>query len=229
MNIQKPHTSCPRPQKKGPDGPTPRHNGGFKIPMKALHIGHDVAMIGMNLPGSGHSGHTNHASHGAHHHHHHHHHGMHGAQHQPQPGLLDGFTQGSAVHKGLTITSAIVAAGAAQHGVAMLGHGHYAHGASHLLMAAGSGTMAAAMATGSATLHKVSSGLMVAHGLGEAGLGVQSFLKAGDTRKKAIAATNILHGACLAASQLVPNQAVSLSLLVAMGAATAANAALSVQ
>ncbi len=226
MNIQKPHTFCHRPRKRKPGDPSPKHSGGFKIPMKALHIGHDVAMIGMNLPGSGHS-HGAHSAHGAHTGHHHH--GTHGAHHQPEPGLFDGFTKGSAVHKGLTITSAVVAAGAAQHGIAMLGHGHYAHGASNLLMAAGSGTMAAAMATGSATLHKVSGGLMVAHGLGEAGLGVQSYLKADSTRKKAIAATNVLHGACLAASQLIPNQAVSLSLLVAMGAATAANAALSVQ
>ena len=103
----------------------------------------------------------------------------------------------------------------------MLGHGHYTHGANHLLMGAGSATMALAMATGNHGLHQASSVLMGAHGLMEVGLGVQSFLKAESGQQKALAATTALHGACLAGAQ-VAGSALALPLYLGMGAATVA-------
>ncbi len=210
--------------------PAPNH-GKTLIPMEAVHVAHDVAMIGMSLPGVGHgghggahSGHTGHAHAG-----HHGHHMTTGSDICGTPakaGTFDAFTKGGAVNQGLTLISAAAAAGATYHGVRMLGHGHYAHGANHLLMGAGSGTMALAMATGNHTLHKASSLLMGAHGAMEVGLGIQSFLKAETPRAKAFAATTAVHGACLAAAQFTNNAAISIPLYLGMGAATAVQVAL---
>ena len=184
--------------------------------MDGVHIAHDVAMIGMNLPGA------------------HHHAGMdmtgvicgpNGIQ-SPETGMFDGFTTGTKAHQGLTLLSAAAAAGATYHGVRMLGHGHYSHAASHLLMGAGSASMAVAMATSSATLNRASSVLMGAHGAVEAGLGIQSFMKVESTKDKAIALSSTLHGACLAAAQLTGSASLALPLYLGMGAATVAKIAL---
>lgn len=206
------------------------HGKGL-FPMESVHITHDVAMIGMSLPGmshggghghsrdfiggeicrgdagnTGHSGHTGHTGHTQSH-----------SEH---------FSAAGAVNAGLTLLSAYAAAGATYHGVKMLDHGHYAHGANHLLMGAGSGTMALAMATGNHSLHQASSVLMGAHGAVEVGLGVQSFLKAQTTKGKAMALTTAVHGACLAAAQFTSNAAISIPLYLGMGAATAVQSAL---
>lgn len=219
MNIQStkraaqtaPNHSCtPKAHEHGP------HHGKSLIPMDAVHVAHDVAMIGMSMPG---------------HHHHHHHHfdpmsSICGSS-APEPGTFDGFTNGTTTHKGLTLLSA-AAAGATYHGVRMLGHGHYAHGANHLLMGAGSAAMAAGMATNSRTFNTASSVLMGAHGAMEVGLGVQSLMKAETTKDKAMALTTAVHGACLAAAQLTNNASLSipLYLYLGMGAATAVKIAL---
>ncbi len=198
--------------------PTPHHGGGL-IPMEAVHIAHDVAMIGMSLPGAhhGHGGHHGHA-------------GFDPMESfcgtPPEKGMFDSFTGGTRVHQGLTIMSAAAAAGATYHGVEMLRHGHYAHGANHLVMGAGSATMALAMATGSHGLHQASSVLMGAHGVMEVGLGVQSFLKADTTKGKAMALTTAIHGACLAGAQLTNNALFTIPLYLGMGAATATQVAL---
>lgn len=224
------------------------HHGKSLIPMDAVHIAHDVAMIGMSLPGIG--GHGGHGSHGAHnlptdicgsgpastpqghshaghshagHSHAGHSHGAHG---QSGPGTFDAFTKGGAVNGGLTLLSAAAAAGATYHGVRMLNHGHYAHGANHLLMGAGSGVMALAMATGNHTLHQASSVLMGAHGAMEVGLGVQAFMKAETPKGKALAATTAIHGACLAGAQMTNNALFTIPLYLGMGAATAVQTAL---
>jgi hypothetical protein len=210
----------------GSEKPNP-HHGKSLIPMEAVHIAHDVAMIGMNLPGQHHGGgHSGHVGHGGH--------GMHGhplpgdsyCGTPPKTGTFDAFTKGGAVNQGLTILSAAAAAGATYHGVRMLQHGHYAHGANHLLMGAGSGVMAVAMATGNHTLHQASSVLMGAHGAMEVGLGVQSFLKAQTTKDKALALTTAAHGACLAAAQLTNNALFTIPLYLGMGAATVTQIAL---
>lgn len=203
------------------DAHKPQH-GKSLIPMDAVHVAHDVAMIGMSMPGH-------------HHHHAHHAHGFNpmdsicgpnGIVKPAEPGTFDGFTKGSATHQGLTLMSAAAAAGATYHGVRMIGHGHYLHGANHLLMGAGSATMAAAMATNSHGMHQASSVLMGAHGAMEVGLGVQSFLQAETTKGKALALTTAVHGACLAAAQFTSNAAISIPLYLGMGAATAVGIAL---
>lgn len=200
----------------GDHGKHPHHGGGL-IPMEAVHIAHDVAMIGMNLPG-------------------HHGHGGHGAMGfdpmesfcgtPPEKGTFDAFTGANRMHQGLTVLSAAAAVGATYHGVEMVRHGHYAHGANHLVMGAGTATMALAMATGSHGLHTASSVLMGAHGAMEVGLGVQSFLKAETTKDKAMALTTAIHGACLAGAQLTNNALFTIPLYLGMGAATATQVAL---
>jgi len=206
--------NSPSPQGHGHDH-SPKH-GKALIPMDAVHAAHDVAMIGMNMPG------------------HHHHHAMemmgeicgpNGIQ-TPNPGLFDGFANGTTMHQGLTVLSAAAAAGATYHGVRMLGHGHYSHAANHLLMGAGSATMALGMATNSSTLNRASSVLMGAHGAVEAGLGIQSLLKAESNKGKALALTSTVHGACLAAAQFTNNASIAIPLYLGMGAATAVKIAL---
>lgn len=196
------------------------HHGKSLIPMESVHITHDVAMIGMSLPGVGHGGgHSGgHGGHGGHH-------GVHGS-HICGSGHTQNFSAAGAVNAGLTLLSSYAAAGATYHGVRMLGHGHYAHGANHLLMGAGSGAMALAMVTDNQTLHQASSVLMGAHGAMEVGLGLQSLLKAQTTKAKAMAITTAVHGACLAAAQFTNNAAVSIPLYLGMGAATAVQSAL---
>lgn len=206
------------------------HHGKSLVPMSAVHVAHDVAMIGMSIPGlgNGHGGHSGHTGQlppavicgsapqpaPVDHSHHHGHHG----HDTPQ---VDQVNVGGALNGGLAVLSAAAAAGATYHGVRMLGHGHYAHGANHLLMGAGSATMALAMATNSHGLHQASSVLMGAHGLMEVGLGVQSFLKAESGKEKALAATTAVHGACLAGAQ-VAGSALAFPLYLGMGAATVA-------
>lgn len=194
---------------------SPKH-GKALIPMDAVHVAHDVAMIGMNMPG------------------HHHHHGMdmmgeicgpNGIQ-TVEPGLFDGFTNGTTMHQGLPLLSAATAAGATYHGVRMLGHGHYSHAANHLLMGAGSATMALGMATNSAGLNRASSVLMGAHGAMEVGLGIQSLLTAESNKDKALALTSTVHGACLAAAQFTGSAGIAIPLYLGMGAATAVKIAL---
>jgi hypothetical protein len=201
----------------GAQKPAP-HHGKSLIPMEAVHVSHDIAMIGMNLPGIG--------GHGHHGHHAHHMPADSFCGTPPKPGTFDAFSKGGAVNQGLTVLSAAAAAGATYHGVRMLQHGHYAHGANHLLMGAGAGVMAAAMATGSHGLHQASSVLMGAHGAMEVGLGVQSFLKADTTLDKALALSTAVHGACLAAAQLTNNAVFTIPLYLGMGAATATQIAL---
>lgn len=210
------------------------HHGKSLVPMEAVHIAHDVAMIGMSLPGVG--GHGSHAGHAmpveicgsgpAPSHMGHAGHTGHAGHNSAGPGVFDTFTQGSAVSQGLTILSAAAAAGATYHGVNMLKHGHYAHGANHLLMGAGSGVMALAMATGNHTLHQASSFLMGAHGAMEVGLGVQAFTQADTPKAKALAATTAIHGACLAGAQMTNNALFTIPLYLGMGAATAVQTAL---
>lgn len=204
---------APLPQHNHDHGKNPNpHHGGGLIPMEAVHIAHDVAMIGMSLPGAhhGHSFDPMESFCGT----------------PPEKGMFDAFTGGTRVHQGLTVMSAAAAAGATYHGVEMLRHGHYAHGANHLVMGAGSATMALAMATGSHGLHQASSVLMGAHGVMEVGLGVQSFLKADTTKGKAMALTTAIHGACLAGAQLTNNALFTIPLYLGMGAATATQVAL---
>lgn len=192
------------------------HHGKALVPMDVVHVAHDVAMIGMNMPG------------------HHHHHDMdmmgaicgpNGVQ-TPEAAPFDGFTKGTTMHQGLTVLSAAAAAGATYHGVRMLGHGHYSHAANHLLMGAGSATMALGMATNSSTLNRASSVLMGAHGAVEAGLGINALLQAESNKDKALALTSTVHGACLAAAQFTGNANIAIPLYLGMGAATAVKIAL---
>lgn len=216
--LHRPATPAVAPKAHGEHDHAPAH-GSSLIPMEAVHIAHDVAMIGMSLPlGGGHGGH--------------HGHGMHGAMMgdicgtPPKPGTFDAFTNGGIGHQGMTLLSAAAAAGATYHGVQHLQHGHYAHGVNHILMGAGSGAMAAAMATGSGALHTASSVLMGAHGAMEVGLGVQAFVNAKDAKGKAMAATTAIHGACLAGAQMTSNALFTIPLYLGMGAATAVQVAL---
>ena len=225
--IQNPlpcHNHVSQEHKHTPGHQDPKLSKGLSA-MEVTHVAHDVAMIGMNLPGMGH---------------HHHAHGSHSMAFDPmsswcgtspppeaKAGMFDPLTQGSPSHQGLTALSAVAAVGAGYHGIKMLQHGHYAHGANHLLMGAGSGVMAIAMATGSSSLHTASSVLMGAHGAAEVGLGVQSFTKAESTKDKALALSTVVHGACLAAAQLTNNALITVPLYLGMGAATATQVALS--
>ena len=215
--VRAPQTA--RPESTGHCHAEPKH-GKSLILMDAIHVAHDVAMIGMTLPGAHHGGH----------------HGHHGfnpmdsicsSSAPNEPGMFDAFTDSSKAHQGLTLLSAAAAAGATYHGVRMLSHGHYAHGVNHLLMGAGSATMALGMATNSQGMNQASSVLMGAHGAMEAGLGIQSFLKAETTKDKAMALTTTLHGACLAAAQFTGNAAISVPLYLGMGVATTVKIALS--
>lgn len=230
--LHRPATPAAAPKAHGDHAPA---HGSSLIPMEAVHIAHDVAMIGMSLPlGGSHGGHHGHGMHGAGHGAH----GMHGgyAGHgammgdicgtPPKPGTFDAFTNGGIGHQGLTLLSAAAAAGATYHGVQHLQHGHIAHGVNHILMGAGSGAMAAAMATGSGALHTASSVLMGAHGAMEVGLGVQAFVNAKDAKGKAMAATTAIHGACLAGAQMTSNALFTIPLYLGMGAATVVQVAL---
>ena len=208
---------------KHPPGHDHGGHGGALIPMDAVHVAHDIAMIGMNLPGlhhhgghsaqvgmdhSAHAGHAGHAGHGA---------------SSNQAGPFDAFSNGGRLNQGLTVLSAAAAAGATYHGIKLLQDGEIGHGANHLLQGAGMGTMALAMATGSHGLHQASSVLMGAHGAVEAGLGVRDFISAKTTRDKAQALTTTVHGACLAAAQMTNNALFTIPLYLGMGAATAAS------
>lgn len=200
-----------------------------------MHVGHDVAMIGMSLPccepqpvaippmeicGTGPAAVAareqaalshNHAAMGHDHGGHAHHHG----------GTLNNAMAG---------ISAAVAVGAAVHGVEMLRSDDTLtklEGANHLLMSASCGVMATQMFTGNAALNGWSAGLMAAHGLGELALGVHQLVKGVNedcAHHKFLGATKTVHGACLAAAQVFPGAA--LPLYLAMGAATAAQASM---
>ncbi len=219
--LHRPATPAAAPKAHGEHDHAPAH-GSPLIPMEAVHIAHDVAMIGMSLPlGGGHGAHGMHGGHAGHD-------AMMGdiCGTPPKPGTFDAFTNGSIGHQGMTLLSAAAAAGATYHGVQHLQHGHIAHGVNHILMGAGSGAMAAAMATGSGALHTASSVLMGAHGAMEVGLGVQAFVNAKDAKGKAMAATTAIHGACLAGAQMTSNALFTIPLYRGMGAATAVQVAL---
>lgn len=90
---------APLPQHNHDHGKNPNpHHGGGLIPMEAVHIAHDVAMIGMSLPGAhhGHSFDPMESFCGT----------------PPEKGMFDAFTGGTRVHQGLTVMSAAAAAGA---------------------------------------------------------------------------------------------------------------------
>ncbi len=237
MHIQpsNPSRSLRQPQSPPPADGGHHHHGWGGV---ALHVGHDVAMLGMALPG----GHQHHGAaappadictsapppdpHAGHHGHHGHTmpadpHAGHGGHTPPAgPGSPLNVTNLTA---GL---SAIVALGSAYHGVQMLADGQRLEGANHLLMSAGCGVMAAQMLTNNPALGPLSTGLMAAHGLAEVGLGLHQVATAECAEHRRHGFTKAAHGGCLAAAQLFP--AAALPLYLGMAAATAVDVALSV-
>ena len=222
------------PPAKAPSTREDHHHGWTGT---ALHVGHDVAMIGMSLP----SGHHHQAAPFVpspmdicggkppqmdvpmHDHSAHDHSAMGGHQHGGG-GLLNQTTAG---------LSAIVAVGAGIHGLQMVTSKDTLtrlEGANHLLMSASCGVMSAQMYGGNAALGPWSTGLMAAHGLGEVALGVHQLVqgvKTGCAHHKMMGLTKAVHGGCLAAAQAFPGAA--LPLYLAMGAATTVQIAMAQQ
>jgi hypothetical protein len=217
MQIQRPQMDAgsrrlsfnaptPPPQ---PTPPGQHHNHGLAGTL--MHVGHDVAMVGMSLPAAGHC----HAQMSADPHAGHHH--AHGSE-------------GSWLNTGTAVLSGAVAVGAAIHGVQMLGSKDrfsQLEGANHLLMSASCGVMAGSMLAPQSGLAPYSAPLMAAHGIGEVALGVFQLSKGiqEDCQGHKLAgAIKVAHGGCLAAAQFFPGAA--LPLYLGMTAVTAAQLSL---
>ncbi len=226
--------------------PMAGHNHGWSG--TALHVGHDVAMIGMSLPccttptppapppmeicgqpapsavvGHDHMAHSHAAQPAMGHDHSAHNHGAEspvGHDH----GAHAGHT-GGACNNAMAGLSAAVAVGSAIHGIQMIQSDDTLtklEGANHLLMSASCGVMSAQMfGVGGPGLGAWSTGLMAAHGLGETALGVHELVqgvKEDCAHHRLMGLTKMVHGSCLAAAQALPGAA--LPLYIAMGAAT---------
>ena len=236
MHIQRPHLDVSRhvisknsnsPEPTPPTPPGEHHQHGVSGTL--LHVGHDVAMVGMSLPSPagpevicGGTDPNPHSAHQVHDHHEHH-----------APDAHAGHQHGTGsnwVGTGTAVLSGAVAIGAAVHGVQMLSSKDrftQMEGANHLLMSASCGVMAGAMLAPSSGLAPFSSPLMAAHGIGEAALGVYQVSKGvqDDCQGHTMAgALKIAHGGCLAAAQFFPGAA--LPLYLGMAAATASQLAL---
>lgn len=225
MQIQRPQMdaasrrlsfNAPTPPQPTPP-PGEHHNHGLAGSL--MHVGHDVAMVGMSLPAAGHS----HAQMSTDPHAGHHHHST-APAHHPQG------SEGNWLSTGTAVLSGAVAVGAAIHGVQMLGSKDrfsQLEGVNHLLMSASCGVMAGSMLVPQSGLAPYSAPLMAAHGIGEVALGVFQISKGINEEcqgHKLAGAIKVAHGGCMAAAQFYPGAA--LPLYLGMAAVTAAQLSL---
>ena len=127
------------------------------------------------------------------------------------------FTPHSWLKTGVAGLNGVVAASALWHGVEMLRSKdglHKIEGVNHLLMGAGCGLISGHLLGGDHHLGEVGSKLMVAHGVGEIGIGAYRAIKRnGPERVSGL--LQAAHGACLVGAELVHGAAVPLCLAMA--------------
>jgi hypothetical protein len=110
--------------------------------------------------------------------------------------------------------NALVAGGAAWHGVQLLqapGAVNKVEGVSHLLMSAGCGLTAAHLSTGSESMGHLAGHFLLAHGATEMGVGVYRAVHG----EKTLGLLQAAHGACLIGADMVPGAAIPLCLAMA--------------
>jgi len=108
----------------------------------------------------------------------------------------------------------LVAAGATWHGFNLLRSEHKldkVEGFNHLLIGAGCGLTAAHLMTGHEHLGELGGHFLMAHGVGEIGIGIYRACRGEAT----LGSLQAAHGACLVAAEMVPGAALPLCLTMA--------------
>lgn len=125
--------------------------------------------------------------------------------------------QSAALRGGAAVLSGAVALASTWHGVALLRSKETftrLEGANHLVLAAGSGLVAAHLGTAQHGVSQAGAALMLVHGVGEVGLGAYRALREEGSDRTA-GLLQMAHGACLVGAELFHGAALPLCLIMA--------------